>query len=282
MNWTDLVKAKVTFERVGVDVPQPILRALDVIDVARAHAAAPTGSLLALTDDEVRDRVTALSLRRHQGHSVSSLGMSAGISELTDQLLIEAREACLPKLDEIIVDLQPRFEELAAPLVTAAQKYGFTLATTSDAVIELSNEGASQAWRDARTAWAAIGPIASLRMLISDVFKISPTPEETDRMFFTAGKFRSIDHSILKQDYSVCFAAGANWSYDGAYYVDNKSGGSLDWLALAGGGLRLNTPAEVQAKHERKSSSTPAAFAVQEEKLVKTSSHAAMVPRYGK
>ncbi|TFD48709.1 hypothetical protein E3T46_14870 [Cryobacterium sp. Hh11] len=279
MNWVDLFKFKTTCERVSVDVPQPILRGLDIIEVAKAHNRAPSGGLLDLSDDAVRDRVTNLSIRRHQGPAASSRGMTAGIEAFTDELLIEVREACLPELDQIIIDLQPRFDELAAPLVAAAQVYGFTLATTSDMVIELADEKASQAWRDSREAWASVGPIVSLRTLISDAFKVSPTPEETDRMFFTAGKFRSTDHSIHKQDYSVCFAAGDNWSYDGVYYLNNKSGGTLDWFALAGGGLRLNTPAEVQAKHQRKSS-TPAVFTVQAEEVVKTSSHAAILPRY--
>jgi hypothetical protein len=48
-------------------------------------------------------------------------------------------------------------------------------------------------------------------------------------------------------NFSVCFAAGDNWSLtDG--YVTSPYATHLDWLAIAARGLRLNTPSEVAAK----------------------------------
>ncbi|WP_136024251.1 hypothetical protein [Microbacterium sp. K27] len=47
---------------------------------------------------------------------------------------------------------------------------------------------------------------------------------------------------------SVAFAAESNWHTDGTYYVDRRIGGSIDWFAIAAGGLRLNTPSEVDEK----------------------------------
>ena len=49
-------------------------------------------------------------------------------------------------------------------------------------------------------------------------------------------------------DYSAAFAADNNWSLDGGFYIDNNRAGHLNWLSLAGGGLRLNSPDEVRAK----------------------------------
>jgi hypothetical protein len=54
-------------------------------------------------------------------------------------------------------------------------------------------------------------------------------------------------------DYSVCFASGDNWSTVGAYNLEGKAAGTIDWFALAAGGLHLNTTAEVNEKLASKS-----------------------------
>ena len=43
-------------------------------------------------------------------------------------------------------------DEASAPLTLAAQKYGFTMATTSGYVIDLANEDASEVWRASEAA----------------------------------------------------------------------------------------------------------------------------------
>lgn len=281
MNWIDLISFKGSCERAGIEVPTAIIRGLELIDLAKLQTTPPSSRLLELRDAAVSGYITDLSIRTHQGYTAASLGMSAGVEEFTDQLLREVREASLPEIDRLIAELRPKFEGLAAPLVTAAQTYGFTLQTTSDSVIDLANEKASTAWRDARAAWQAILPLVRLRIQISEAFKVSPTREETNQLFFTSGIFDTGPLSSNPMDYSVCFAAGDNWSYDGAYAVSQKTGSGIDWFALAAGGLTLNTTAQVREKQERKSLFAPRVVAPDGDEPAPSFSHAAMLPRYG-
>ena len=225
--------------RLGVEPPAALVKGLAVLEVAeQIEAAEPAGGLLDLTPDDVRARITELAVRRHQSNT-SGVGLRPGVTAFTEQLMPELRRATLPELERIVEELRPLFEERSEPIVVAAQRYGFTLATTSDEVINRADEGASAAWRDLRRAWAAIDPIVKLRLRMSEVFGVSPTratmPDRV-RAFTT--------HSV---NYSVCFAAGDNWSMDDGF-VTNEQRTQLDWLALAVGGLRLNSPAEVDAK----------------------------------
>jgi hypothetical protein len=242
MNWYSLHEFVGVCHAASVDVPQPIVRGMELMEVAKVSGESAPGDLLALTDDQVLERVTDLSIRRHQGPTPASRGLAAGIDAFGDDLLAEVREATLPELDTLIVDLRPRFDEAAAPLVAAVKDFGFTFATTSNDVIDLANEKASAAWRDARTAWHALTPLVRIRTKISDLFHVSPTPEEAQHLFY----------GDVKVDYTVAFAAGDNWSYDGNYYVNGETGGTIDWFALAARGLRLNTPDEVRVKQDRK------------------------------
>ncbi|WP_067194935.1 hypothetical protein [Microbacterium sp. XT11] len=225
-----------------VPVPSPITRALELLQVVEAHQMPPVASVLGMSDDEARAHVEALSIRQHTTGGGTMPGLLTGITDFRAQLEAEVREASLPELEGLVETLQPRFAELAAPLVTAAQEYGFTSATTSDQVIELADEKASAAWRAARRAWSAISPIVALRIEISKVFTVSPTREEMEHHVFP----RRL--GSMPVNYSAAFAEGENWSLEGGYYLEGKTIGHLDWLALAAGGLRLNTPAETAEK----------------------------------
>jgi hypothetical protein len=282
MNWVDLLQFKSECELAGLTVPTPITRGPEMIELAKEQETPPSGSLLALSNAELVDRITEMSIREHQGHTAASRGMAAGVETFTSEMLAEVRSASIPELERLITELQPRFDELAAPLVTAAQKYGYTLQTTSYSVINLADEEASKAWRDARSAWHAILPIVRLRIRISEAFNLSPTLDETNQMFFTAGIFDLAVMASNKPDYSVCFAAGDNWSYDGAYAVSKKNGSGIDWFALAAGGLALNTPAQVREKQDRKAVSAPRVQEVEAEEVLTSSSLAVALPRYPK
>lgn len=89
-----------------------------------------------------------------------------------------------------------------------------------------------------------MNPIVELRQSLSTTFGESPTADDMGVPSTSAGNL----------DFSVCFAAGGNWSLDGQYYDGDWKGGNglgnLDWfaLALALGGLRLNTFDDVDAK----------------------------------
>ena len=199
-----------------------------------------------MSDDDVRARVTHLSIRQHRGAqgAANTMWMLPGIRAFRDQLAEEVADAVGPDLERIVAALQPRFAEDAKPLVHAAQTYGFTATTDPGEVIDLADEKASAAYRAMRAAWIAIQPIASFRITMSTTFDLSPTLAETTLAIY--GDERSATTPPI--NWSVLFAEGNNWSLDTGYVVEGRRGNHLDWLALAAGGLRLNTPAEVQAK----------------------------------
>lgn len=241
MNWSAIHDFAARCTAAGIEPPEPITRAIHLLQVAAAQEPAPTGGLLALDDAGVAARVEAYAIRAHHAQGYGP-GLAVGVVRFQDELVAETREACLPDLERIVTDLQPTFDELAAPLVTAARDFGFTYATTSDHVIDMADEKASAAWRAVPRAWRAIAPIVSLRIAMSTAFGVSPTMDER-----RAHAFPKLP-GATSPNYSVCFAAGDNWSFDDGYYIEGKTVGHLDWLALAAGGLRLNSPAEVRAK----------------------------------
>ncbi len=120
-------------------------------------------------------------------------------------------------------------------------------------MIDLADEGASAAWRSARSAWHAIAPIVSIRIAMSSTFDVSPTRAEARAAAFP----RTLRDS--ETNYSICFAESDNWSLERGYYVEGKTVGHLDWFVLAAGGLRLNTPDEVRAKLDARGINTLAA-----------------------
>lgn len=240
----DLFQFRAACQSIGVPPSSSVARALELIEVAQAHAEPPALSLLTLTDDEARDRITDLSIRQHGVGDVGlgRDGLRPGIESFTRDLLAEARGAVLPELDAMVESLRPKFDEAVAPLVRAAQDFQFSMDTTSDDVIERADEGAAQAWRDAREGWAAVKPLAQFRTTMAKAFKLSPTTDDAD------ADLGSDPTSERRLSYSVLFAAGDNWAYDGTYQVGRKPGSAIDWLALAVGGVRMNTPTEVVAK----------------------------------
>lgn len=241
---SDLIRFQAACQAIGTSPPQALARALDLVQVAEAHGTPPRPSLLSMSDDEARDLITDLAIRQHGvgGQGIGREGVRPGIELFQDELLAEVRVAVRPELDAMVESLRPRFDEAAAPLVRAAQDFQFSLSTTSDDVIELADEGASGAWRDARGAWAAVKPLAEFRTVMSKAFKLSPTPDDADA---DLGSELTPERRL---SYSVLFAAGDNWAYDGTYQIGRKPGSAIDWLALAVGGLRLNTPSEVDEK----------------------------------
>lgn len=243
LNLGELTAFAARCERLGVPAPASIARAVELLGVVENHQQTPARDLLTMTDDEARAHIEEISIRKHtaSGFNIGEVGLEPGISAFRSQLTAEVRESSLPELEELIRSMQPRFEEAAAPLVVAAQQYGFTSATTSDQVIELADEDASAAWRGARRAWSAIAPLVTFRIEVSRVFEVSPTREETQRAIFP----RVLGGMPL--NYSSAFAAGDNWSLENGYY-EGKTIGHLDWLALAAGGLQLNTPQQTADK----------------------------------
>lgn len=243
MNWSQLRAFATACESFGITPTPAISRGLELINVIDAHQNVTPAPVLDMTDEQARDYVTALSIREHDRDGrASARGMLPGVEQAKRDLAAEVRAATIPDLERITDELRPAFDTHAGPLVDAATVYGFTYATTSDQVINLADEAASAAWRAVPKAWNAIAPIVSLRLSMSSLFDVSPRRAEARAAAYP---------DVLRDDHlnhSVCFAAGENWSLGRGYYVEGKTMGHLDWLALAAGGLRLNSPAQVRAK----------------------------------
>lgn len=255
MNWILLAQFEGHCKAAGVEVPEIVVRAESLIAAARAAAGAGPGPLLGLAPEEVPGVVTDMAIRRHRSidPGTGSDGILAGVSDFEGRVLAELQAAAQPELDDLLVSLRPRFDGLAAPLVDAAQTYGLTWNTSSDDVILMADEKASAAWRATRDAWHGLDTIVRLRRSISETFGLPPTEDDMDRVaMWDSGPTLNDPGQV---DYSVCFAAGDNWSDSGGYYVKRNNvqasalRSHLDWLGMAaGGGLYLNTTTEVLAK----------------------------------
>ncbi|MBP2419668.1 hypothetical protein [Microbacterium imperiale] len=223
-----------------VEPPAALVRGLELLDIAdEFRDDRPLPRLLDLAPEEVGPLITDLSIRRHAGSgALNPDGLATGASAFAEKLLAEMREATLPELDRIVSDLRPRFDELAKPLLVAAQEHGFTSATTSDDVITQS-PAAIEAWRALRHAEAALEPIADVWRSMTTIFAVEPT-----RSTLPTAHQHNSQHSV---NFSVCFAAGENWSLDEGF-VTSQYRSHLDWLAIAARGLRLNSPTEVGEK----------------------------------
>lgn len=240
-------------EKLGATGPASIARAVEILATAKAfESEPPRPPLFNMTADQVRAHITEMSVRMHK--STNGQGLTPGLVEFTTRLTDETREEALPELEALTEQLRPRFQELSAPLTIAARDYGFTLQTSSDEVINLADERASGAWRDAKAAWRAISPIVDLRTRMVDLFTLRPSRKDMES---ASARIRT----DIPLNYSVLFAAGDNWGLGQDYMATDS--GSLDWFALAAGGLRLNSPNEVAEKIEARKQAKRQEFAAQ-------------------
>lgn len=235
MNWGLLRLFVSQCEALDVTPPAAAIRGLALVEVMNAHAAKEPVSLLSLTDEGIREHVDRLTLRRPVEPTFGGPLIDHVTMDLSTELAREVREASRQDLDRIVDDLSSRFVELAAPIVIAAQDYGYSLRTTSDEVILRADERASAAWRNLRAAWARIQPIVALRIDMSRTFEVAPLQS-----------IRKPPGSPV--DYTICFTRSDTWSTNGEKYVDGNVEGEIDWLALAIGGLELVGPSEVASR----------------------------------
>lgn len=228
-----------------MQVPAAIARGLDLIAIAERADHVPQRSLLELTDEQLHEHIVELSIREHdRDGKATQRGPRPRVIAVTAAPVDEVHAAVLPELEEVVDQLQPQFAAFVAPLELAAQEFGFTYRTTSDDVINTADEKASAARRAVPAAWSAIAPIVSLRIKMAQLFESLPTTSE-------ARVLGAVPNT------SVCFAASDNWSSAKGYYLEAKTVGHLDWLELAAGGLRLNSPAEVLAKRAARGYAEP-------------------------
>lgn len=236
MNLSTAARFAESCETLGIPAPPSIARGVELLAIAEAHEVErPHVHTLSMTPEEVRSFIEDRSARRHMSRT-SGTGFQPGLNQFRERLHRDVAAAVMPELEDVVQQLQQRFQELAAPMMTAVRTYGFTLTTTSDDIINLDDNEATAAWRNARKSWEAIAPIVSLRKEMTEVFELRPNHHDLPPVH------RGGDSPNL----SVLFAAGDNWSLGSEYLA--RSSTSLDWFALAKGGLRLNSPREVDEK----------------------------------
>lgn len=233
MIWGEFLQFLAWCDRLDVPVLDEARRAQELVDVIASPGVDTSSPILGLSDEQVRERIRDVSIMNH-GEGIYH-GLSRGSGLAYDQLLKELHAAYLPHLDEIVQKFAQEFETSAQPLEAGAQEYGFTLNTTSDEVIRSEQPGAVEAWKAAEKAWHSLGDIVYFREVVSKTFNIGPGRP--------LGSFDDLD-------YTVCYAAGDNWTSEGSGYVNGNIAGDIDWFRLATGGLRLNTPTEVAEKQE--------------------------------
>lgn len=244
VNWEQLRSWLATCQALGIDAPVPAVKALHLISVAESMIPDPVGPLLDLDDQQLRARVEQISVRAHAAGKTSGFsglsGLRPGFEAIQSELAVEVLEACAGDLDRIVAERQDEFAKLAEPLVRGAQDFNFSIETTSDDVILMADEAASEAWRGVRRAWQSIGLIVRWRIELAKVF-------HQDRELQRASTDQDIRHELRPPNWSALFSE-SNWSTEGGYYVEAKTIGSLDWLAMGASGLKLCTPSEVSAK----------------------------------
>ncbi|WP_278101675.1 hypothetical protein AB0870_08080 [Microbacterium proteolyticum] len=228
--WGDINAFSALCEVAGLTVPPTIVEAQRLREVAIGHAAEPPAKFLGIGDDELRDWLDRVTIRR------LSSGFEPALAPFDALILLEVQREIGPELEALIEQMRGRFDEVAKPFVAAVRKHGFTARTTSDEMIRRGDTAAITAWRGTETFYRQIQPIAAVRQQLSRVFAVSPTAAEQ-------GVYN--DDAV---DYSVCFAEGDGWSDNGSFYLSHHIGGNLDWFALAAGGLRLNSPDDVRRK----------------------------------
>jgi len=236
-NGARLAEMKAALDALGAPAPEPLVRGERLLATAREFVSQKPAPLLELDEADVADNITIRSIRRHKApdsfHLGRSAGLDSGLMTFEAQLVSEVQEGCLPLLEEIIAGQREAFDQPASALMAASRQYGFTMRTTSDQVIDLADSDAAAAWRATRPAWAELDRYHSALRRLFRAFDVeiigAPVPDEP-------------------ADMSVYFAAGENWGRDGSYYLEHRTDSGVDWFALALGGLRLNTPAEVEAK----------------------------------
>ena len=235
---SEVAQMTAAIEALGSPVPEPLARAGQLLTIARGVVAETPSTVLDLKDGQVRADLVTRSIRRHKvadsfQHGRSA-GLDSGLATFESQLVQEARAATLPLLDGIITGQRAAFDRAAVVLMAASQRFGFTMRTSSDLVVDMDDADALPAWRATRPAWRKLnGYHDGIRSLLA-AFRIEPA---NARRYTTAAR-----------DLSVYFAAGDNWGDEGNYYLDQRTDAGMDWFAIAAAGLRLNAPGEIEAK----------------------------------
>lgn len=231
----------------GAPVPAALATAVSVAETAMEAAGDQTRDVLDMTEDELREHVRLLALYK-QNHVAEAAGRVAERAASEAGARLRAGE-----IDEVILSLRPSFDQ-AAEIVTTAAGYGITAHTSAEQVLALP-DAALAAWRPLKAALGTLGKVDSMRRQLSVDLGVIPT--STEMWSQNSAAWRAGN----RIDYSVCYAAGDNWAMDGTFYITPPSQRGLDgvptnphptddidWFRMAGGGLHLNTVAEIQTK----------------------------------
>jgi hypothetical protein len=245
---TEAANFAVQCRELRISPPPALIRGLEQAAVIQRIQSEPTPPLLSLTEAQLRQRVRDEAMSRMaSASSLEGHGLVGGVSRVLEELSAEVRAAAMPELEPICDELRTRFQKRAKPIEIAAQEFGFTFATSSDDVIMLDNKAIS-AWKAIPGAWNAIQPLVDLRIEMSSVFEASPNERQMRDLRWSSGRHERRPPADV--NYSVAFAGGDNWGTGSDYYLDDDAAGQLNWLELARGGLRINSPEEVARKIE--------------------------------
>jgi hypothetical protein len=220
--------------QIGAKTPAPVVRGLQLHTEAHARTTPRTRSLLELTDEQIDDVIFDFAVRAHKGDP-DQIGLAAGMPAFDMQLLEEIGTATLPLLDDLVTSMQPVFDQVVEPIVTAVRQYGFTGTTTAEEVLLRRRSEDAEAFMAAKDAMTGLQPLVAFRQAVSSTFEVEPWGRRGAPV-----------------DYSVAFAAGDNWSLNGEFNRALKHPGLVNFIALASGGLRLNTPSEVRRKLQQR------------------------------
>ncbi|WP_158375551.1 hypothetical protein [Cellulosimicrobium cellulans] len=231
---------RAAIEQFGATVPDSIARAEQLLLAGQAFVDQEAGSVLSLTDDHVAENIIQRSWRAHVSHAPLQMsppvGAEAGFETFKRALVVELLADVRGRVPDLIAEVRGDFDMAADVMVTAVQEFGFTYNTTANDVIDMDNPDAVRALRETRPAWRALVRIErGLRDLLAALDIATPLDPRN----------RAIGDP---PDLSAYFAAGEIWSDNGGYHIEQRTQGGIDWFALAAGGLRLNTPSEVEAK----------------------------------
>lgn len=228
-------------DRLGFTPPPALARAAEVIAVTEAERVSDDAHpCLDMSDEQILEYARGRALRIHPQvgpHPYSSVLVAIG-----EQAALEAGDRLRAgEVDQIIEALRPRFDKAAAAYARAAG-LGITSTTTAEQILAKRLATVTEAWYALDDARSVLEAVAAIRIRLSNRLDVSPTWRDFDIL-----DDATIDRGAI--DYTAAFAAADDYSTDFGRYLRRSPAAGIDWLGLAAGSLRLNTPSEVKAKY---------------------------------
>jgi nucleotide-binding universal stress UspA family protein len=223
---------------VGVDLPDAVRKAIALADAAEAAYARPHRRVLDLDPTELIAHAALHAAYNEPPSGVSP--MRQALMDLAEQAAREAAEVLRSGgIDTVIEQLRPEFDD-AAKVVREAAALGIRSDTSPQWVMDAGPEAVT-AWQRLRPALRRLDEIATIRVAISTSLHVAPVLERMQSLAGPTADVGAVDYSCAFVD-----PASAGFTIDGSSYHGRRVSAGIDWLRLAPGGLRLNSPSEVE------------------------------------